>query len=193
MKGPITIEEAPREARNMSYKTAMTRAKLSAPIKRLMDKDRIQGRTHDFGCGKGFDADTLGFDKYDPTYFPDYPTGQYDTIVCNYVLNVLTESDEADILEAIDELLSNEGTAYISVKRDSTTSYGDLTKEGYFTKRGTYQRLVELPFEQTRSEAGFVTYAMYKGESEWVTQQQDTKTTQQDCSSEILPEICQPN
>ena len=198
MKGPITKEEAPQRARNGAHRTAITRNKVSAPTKFLIREAHVRDldnkRVLDFGCGKGYDADVYGFDKYDPAFFPTYPTGQYDYIICNYVLNVLTIDDEADILEQIDELLKPDGVAYISVLRDRCETYGTLTIEGHFTKRGTYQRRVELPFQSLGKVSGGVkTYAMYKGDSKWVTQDQDTETTRLGSSNQIPTEICQPN
>jgi SAM-dependent methyltransferase len=197
MKGPVKKEEAPQLARNFAYRTAIARTKVSAPTKFLLREAHIQklddSRVLDFGCGKGYDADVYGFDKYDPAFFPDYPTGQYDYIICNYVLNVLTKEDEADILEQIDELLKPDGVAYISVRRDKCYKNGKLTSEGHFTRRGTYQRHVELKLESVKSMGGFQTYAMYKGDSEWATRDQDTETTQLGSSNQIPTEICQPN
>ena len=45
----------------------------------------------DFGCGRGTDAATYGMDAYDPYWRPEKPTGPYDTIVCIYVLNVVSQ------------------------------------------------------------------------------------------------------
>ena len=198
MKGPVRKEDAAQLARNNAHKTAITRSKVSAPTKFLLREAHIRNldkvRVLDFGCGKGYDADVYGFDKYDPSYFPEYPTGQYDYIMCNYVLNVLTKEDEADILEQIDELLKPDGAAFISVRRDRCETYGTLTTNGHFTKRGTYQRRVELPFESLGKISGGVkTYVMYKGDSKWATQDQDTRTTQSESSNQIPAEICQPS
>lgn len=198
MRGPVKKEDASQLARNNAHRTAIGRKKVSAPTKFLIREAHVRDldnkRVLDFGCGKGYDADVYGFDKYDPAFFPDYPTGQYDYIICNYVLNVLTKEDEADILEQIDELLKPEGIAYITVRRDHCDTYGRLTPEGHFTKRGTYQRRVDLPFDSLgKVSGGAKTYMMSKGESAWVTQHQDTGTTQSESSNQIPAEICQPN
>lgn len=197
MKGPVKKEDAAQLARNNAHKTAITRSKVSAPTKFLLREAHVRDldnkRVLDFGCGKGYDADVYGFDKYDPSYFPDYPTGQYDYIICNYVLNVLTKEDEADILEQIDELLTPDGVAFITVRRDKSHKYGALTPEGHFTERGTYQRWVDLPFDSINSGGGSKTFTMHKGESRWVTQSQDTETTQSESFNPIPTEICQPN
>lgn len=124
--------------------TAITRSKMSAPTKHLADKRLLKGRILDFGCGKGFDTDYLkqsGLDitGYDPFFRPNLPQGLFDTIICNYVLNVLEVDKEEEVLKTIKSYLNKEGIAYITVRRD-------IKKEGY-RKHGkgyTYQRNVEL-------------------------------------------------
>lgn len=75
-------------------------------------------QTLDYGCGKGFDADYYGIEKYDPYYFPEYPTKLYDVVVCNYVLNVVSEQEEAKILTRVFSLLKATGIGIFSVRRD---------------------------------------------------------------------------
>lgn len=73
----------------------------------------------DYGCGKGFDADYYGLDRYDPHYFPELDRSkQYDYIFCNYVLNVVDEKTECDIILDIHSLLKPTGKAYFAVRRD---------------------------------------------------------------------------
>ena len=121
---------------NNSHLTAIVRKKISLPTQYLLKNKLIVGRVLDYGCGRGFDADQLNFDKYDPYYFKDYPNKKYDTIICNYVLNVIPSEEEKDILKKIEKLLKKDGCAYITVRRDKF-------KEG-FTSKKTYQRYVEL-------------------------------------------------
>jgi hypothetical protein len=74
----------------------------------------------DYGCGKGFDADHFGMAKYDPYFYPDKPTQVYDTITCNYVLNVIPDhSERVQVLKDIQGLLAdNNSLAFIAVRRD---------------------------------------------------------------------------
>ena len=130
-----------------AHKTAITRYKLSAPIKTLIAKNVLIGSVADFGCGKGFDADQLGFNKYDPHFFPEELTDKYDTIVNNFVLNVVDQTEENAVLSKIFNLLTENGTAYITVRRD--------VKEDGFTKSGTYQRnvILDLPiFKESKGK-----------------------------------------
>lgn len=92
----------------------------------------------DYGCGRGQDADALGMPGYDPNHRPEVPTAQYDTIICNYVLNVIeTPGKRYDVIMHILSLLKEGGVAYVSVRNDSF-------KEGY-TSRGTWQGKVSVP------------------------------------------------
>jgi hypothetical protein len=126
---------------NHSHRTAITRNRLSAPMKYLVDNHYIhainQPSSLDFGCGKGQDADMLGMTKYDPYFFPKTPLIKYALVTCNYVLNVVLPGEQRKILSSIEKLLwPAESVAYISVRRD-------VKKDG-FTNRGTYQRNVIL-------------------------------------------------
>ncbi len=81
--------------RNQGFQTAISRRALSAPMKisiQLADEKRPldQSRCLDFGSGRGFDAHTLDFESYDPNWGPtELPSGVFDFIFCNYVLNVI--------------------------------------------------------------------------------------------------------
>lgn len=144
---------------NKGHLTAITRTKLSTPMKylftNLLDRKVItdnQKQILDFGCGKGFDAESLGLDMYDPYYYPEYPNKKYDIITCNYVLNVLTEPEVNKVLGEIKGLLNNKGVAYITVRRD-------VKKDGW-TKRGTYQRNVILTLPILKETSGYCIYKL---------------------------------
>jgi SAM-dependent methyltransferase len=122
-KEESTFHEFSDEDLGRAHMSAMSRRSASAPTKYLLDKKLIIGRVLDYGCGKGEDAKTLenlDFDveKYDPHYYPEIPTGKFDTIVCNYVLNVIGEENRNLVLDNIKNLLNDGGTAYISVRND---------------------------------------------------------------------------
>lgn len=57
-------------------------------------------------------------DGYDPHFRPNFPSKLYDTIVCNYVLNVVPEDNRKEIIAQIKSLLKPNGNAFISVRRD---------------------------------------------------------------------------
>lgn len=132
-----------------SHLTAIERVYLSFPARLLLEKNLLQGKVLDFGCGLGNDVKLLrqkGFNitGYDPYYFPDYPNGKFNTIICFYVLNVLFAEEQARVLMEVSHLLEPGGMAYYAVRRD-------IKKEGfrehYVHKKPTYQCRVKLPFK----------------------------------------------
>lgn len=135
-----------------AYKTAIRRVKLSAPMKYIP----LVGRVLDYGCGRGFDCDTLQVEGYDPHWRPTPPCGEYDTIYCNYVLNVIADPQEREkVVATIVGLLAPGGVAYISVRNDRDHLNG-------WTKTGTWQGYVELPYPVVKVTSGFVMYRIEK-------------------------------
>ena len=138
-----------KETKNNPHLTAKERTSISFPTRWLKQNNLLKGEILDFGCGFGFDTDELqkeGFDivGYDNYYRPEYPTKRFDTIICNYVLNVLEPKEQAEVLMEVSELLKPTGTAYFTVRRD-------LKSEGfrihYVHKQPTYQCNVVLPYK----------------------------------------------
>lgn len=134
---------------NNPHLTAIERTSMSFPTRWLKNNNLLNGEILDFGCGFGFDTDELkrqGFDiiGYDNFYKPDLPEKRFDTIICNYVLNVLEPNEQADVLMSVSELLKPTGKAYFAVRRD-------LKSEGFRThyvhKKPTYQSNVILPYQ----------------------------------------------
>jgi hypothetical protein len=112
-----------------SLGTAIKRRVPSRAAQVLVTRELVRGRVLDFGCGFGLDADTFGWDSYDPAYRPREPVGPYDTIVCTLVLYVLSRNNRAKALERIQGLLSSDGRAYLTVARTSPkpASWGSST------------------------------------------------------------------
>jgi len=142
----ITVFKSPKNPN--SHLTVKEREGPSYPTKHLFKNHLIKGRTLDFGCGLGADVMFLreaGVDitAYDPYYVPENPAGRFDTIVCNYVLNVLLPEEQSYVLMAVSELLNPGGVAYFCVRRD-------IKQSGYRThvkhKCQTYQCNVLLPY-----------------------------------------------
>lgn len=138
-----------KKIKNNPHLTAKERTSISFPTRWLMKNNLLNGEILDFGCGFGYDTDQLqkeGYDivGYDNYYRPEYPTKRFDTIICNYVLNVLEPKEQAEVLMLVSELLKTSGVAYFAVRRD-------LKSEGFRThflhKQPTYQCNVVLPYK----------------------------------------------
>ncbi len=131
-----------------SHLTIKERESPSFPTRELFKRGLIAGRVLDFGCGLGLDGKFLrdeGFEvtDYDPYYVPNVPSGQFETILCIYVLNVLLPEEQSYVLMAISELLSRNGRAFFAVRRD-------IKRNGFRVhakaKVNTYQCNVLLPY-----------------------------------------------
>jgi ATP adenylyltransferase len=132
-----------------NHLTAKERDKISMPARMIEQQGFIKGRILDFGCGFGKDVEELKaknyeIEGYDPHYFPNYPEGKFDTILCFYVLNVLLPEQQAQVMMQVSNLLKTSGKAYFSVRRD-------ISQDGYRNhfkhQKPTYQCNVILPFK----------------------------------------------
>ena len=139
-----------------AHKTAIARKAPSVPMRGLSANGRIVGRALDYGSGRGCDAQTFGLEQFDPHYSPDMPDGQFDTIVCNYVLNVIESGAERmRVLRDIQARLADGGRAYITVRTDKKALNGT-------TRTGTWQGLVVLDLPIVQRGSGYITYALDK-------------------------------
>jgi len=132
-----------------NHLTAKERETLSFPAKLLLNKSLLVGDVLDFGCGFGKDVELLktkglnvvGYDKY---YFPEYPAQKFDTIICFYVLNVLMQEEQANVLMQLSQLIKPTGKVYFAVRRD-------LQYEGFrihkIHQKPTYQCNVILNYK----------------------------------------------
>ena len=115
----------------MAVHHAMKRNKLSAPTKFLLGWHNFNYMLSwdepvlDFGCGYGFDCDNLrdqGYkiDGYDKFFRPHgiRPRYEYNTIICNYVLNCISKKDQLSVLKEIYGLISRDGVVYITIRKD---------------------------------------------------------------------------
>lgn len=138
--------------------TAIKRKAPSAPAQWLHKHGLILYPAMDYGCGYGKDADEYGLDKYDPRFYPEAITGNYQTILCTYVLNAMPNSVTCrERLREMDGLLCQTGSAYITVRRD----LGCLT--GKTRKGHQYHVLLDLPIV-ARKHDQYVIYSLKKGE-----------------------------
>ena len=132
-----------------NHLTAKKRKTLSFPASYLLKNRLLIGDVLDFGCGHGTDVEILKANRinisgYDKHYFPNFPANKYDTIVCIYVLNVLLQEEQSNVLMEISHLLKPTGKAYFAVRRD-------LKYQGFrihkLHKKPTYQCNVKLSYK----------------------------------------------
>jgi diadenosine tetraphosphate (Ap4A) HIT family hydrolase len=132
-----------------SHLTAKERDKVSYPTRKLFNMGVIEGDVLDFGSGFGKDVEFLNSKNinctpFDPHHAPDYPDQKFDTILCQYVLNVLLPEEQAEVLMLVSELLKPTGKAFFKVRRDlKKTGY----RKHYVHKVPTYQCNVKLPYQ----------------------------------------------
>lgn len=134
-----------------NWRTAIVRKKMSRPTTFLADKDLLKGkRMLDYGCGKSIDYLCVkNLDRYDPHWWNVAPKGKYNTIICNYVLNVVTKEEQKQIIDHIKTLLTKNGKAYFTVRRDIKQ---DIHYKDYS------QRVVKLPFKSIVKNSAFEIY-----------------------------------
>ena len=65
------------------------------------------------------DADKNNWEKYDPYYFDNKIEGTFDTIICINVISAVSSKIRKEILNNIQELLNENGKAYLSVPRNT--------------------------------------------------------------------------
>jgi hypothetical protein len=145
-------------ASSKAHLTAISRKSPSAPMKYLHKMGLLKGKMLDYGCGRGFDADTFGMAKYDPFWFKcdDFAPCEFDTITSNYCLNVIEDFKEREYaVNQMLHLLNPEGNLYIAVRADKKALNG-------YTSKGTWQGYIELPYTKIRSCSAFDLYHLTK-------------------------------
>ena len=137
---------------NKAYKTAISRKKLSVPMKALLNQGLIKGLILDYGCGKGSDVKLLQEQGlaalgYDPYYYPQKPekTLQFDVVTMSYVINVI--ESKRDLVRSLQEAWSyvKPGGCFVITSRIDVTNNAKKAKwqarsGGYVTGTGTWQR-----------------------------------------------------
>lgn len=134
----------PCSLNSQSEQTAIWRNKLSAPSKWLFENEKLNGRVLDFGCGHGDLQKYLDpkIDQFDPFWTPEVQfiglLGNYDTVVMNYVLNVLDPALVKPTLSQAAQCLRSGGILFVAVRRD-------LKKEGPTSRGAQYNVELDLP------------------------------------------------
>lgn len=140
--------------------TAIARKSASRPTKALVKEGIVVGRVLDYGCGKGADVrflSALGYNVmgYDPYHNPVEIQGKFDTIICNYVLNVIDdETVRKDVIDNILNLLNEKGCAFVTVRNDviKNSKKWKPFKDGFLTGNNTFQ--AQLSVDHLRQLSG---------------------------------------
>ena len=152
LKRPLAVlvwDEKDMKNLTAPHRTAIKRTRISVPVRYLEDEGLLIGRVLDYGCGYGEDAKVFGFEVYDPFFFPSVPKGEFDTIICNYVLNVVPEDIQEGIIQDIEQRLKPNGFAYLAVRRDLS---GDEST----------QRIVRLDLPVLIENTGYCIYETWR-------------------------------
>lgn len=122
------------------HATMLHRSRISAPMRFYEDCGLLTGRALDYGCG--LDPHALpGYDPFVPqrTWHPnDWRCKDriFDTVCCNYVLNVVEDDVVVEILEDIADLIQASGQALITVRADLKTN----SPTQFFREKDLYLR-----------------------------------------------------
>lgn len=134
-----------------NWRTAVTRKKVSRPTEILNNLGLLKNKSIlDYGCGKSIDYIHIAdMDRFDPYFYPEIKEKKYEVILCHYVINVVDEDEQNQIIEHIKSLLVPGGKAYFTVRRDIKE---DIHYKDYS------QRVVYLPFKTIKKHADFEIY-----------------------------------
>ena len=133
--------------------TAISRQKMSRPMKKMYESKMFdKKRVLDFGCGKGFDVEYLknegkiditGYEPYACDKYLQYPTGKFDIVTNNYVLNVIENVEERKNL--VEEMKKLADLVVITVRCDkkSIKSTWIPYNDGYMTPKNTFQKIYD--------------------------------------------------
>ena len=125
--------------------TAISRTSLPVPAKKALAAGFITGKILDYGSGRGIIKQILpNVTNYDPYFSPKRPTGEFDTVLCLYVLNVLLPPARITVMQGIGHYLKKGGTAIIAVRtpqdiKSALSASWKKVEDGYITPKDTFQ------------------------------------------------------
>ena len=148
----VTSEVLEQYQELAGYKTAIERPDGSGPTKFLRENNHLVGDILDYGCGKEQHPDIMGFDPYYHAHY-NLLESQYDTILCNYVLNVIpVKHNRFELVRTVHSLLKPGGKAYFAVYgKDSVNIHTDkgyqsgMNKNEWFDFLSSIYPTTEIP------------------------------------------------
>ncbi len=137
-------ESAPREKREIDnsvnsekleeykelagYSTAISRTDLSAPMAFYQDQGFLTGEVLDYGGGK----EVHEYNIFDPAWKADYELldKKYDTVTCNYVINVIPlDHNRFELIRTLQTLINEDGKILLSIY--GAEDHDTVTARGY--------------------------------------------------------------
>jgi DNA phosphorothioation-associated putative methyltransferase len=131
------------------HRTAIGRGDLSMPVRQSLRDELISPTSSvlDYGCGRGQDVARLiqmGVDArgWDPFYAPETPLVVRETVLLNYVLNVIEDAAERkETLARAWQLASRVVVVSCRLKWELGAVNGTAAGDGLVTSRNTFQHL----------------------------------------------------
>lgn len=136
-----------RMRRNNSHRTAIHRKLLPLPTRWLQKQGLLIDPVLDFGCGTCWAINPAAWWNYDPHWYPlhvEVFNGKVKTVICNYVMCVVNPRDRKKILRQIQDTLSPNGIAYISVNKRRPKNGWGRSSTGTYQGRGMNLCLPEV-------------------------------------------------
>lgn len=133
------------------HKTAIKRYNFSRPVNTAINDGLIDPSKEffDYGCGHGDDIKLLAkigvpCNGWDPEFRPSVSMKSADIVNLGYVINVIEDQAERattlkNAWELAKDLLIVSAQLYLNAKTSNSSPY----KDGYLTKRGTFQKYFE--------------------------------------------------
>lgn len=130
------------------HRTAIARARLSAPMQALLRQSLVDEGTTilDYGCGRGDDVQALeaaGFPArgWDPHHAPDASRTPSSVVNLGYVINVIEDPDERiEVLREAWSLAQDVLAVAVLVEGRADVSAQTPYRDGYLTRWSTFQK-----------------------------------------------------
>jgi DNA phosphorothioation-associated putative methyltransferase len=129
------------------HKTALTRYRLSVPVRALAQAGYLDGKKSffDYGCGKGDDIRILRENDieasgWDPHYCPNEEKRDADVVNLGYVINVVEDPEERAAVLSDAYGLARQMLVVSAMLEGRQQGDGETLRDGIRTKRNTFQK-----------------------------------------------------
>jgi DNA phosphorothioation-associated putative methyltransferase len=129
------------------HKTALTRYRLSTPMRALAESGYLDGQKtiFDYGCGKGDDVRILRENSvqasgWDPHFFPQTQKETADVVNLGFVINVIEDPEERAAVLTDAFRLANQLLVVSAMLESRRINNGETLADGVRTTRNTFQK-----------------------------------------------------